>query len=106
MRKPASFDDAVIAILLVVVVALAVIMFVVVLPRAVKESDKALTQQEVRISEVWVENTVHGVTWYIASVIIDDTEQREFQFRSFEAFETWLASIRRSKKYILIEENL
>jgi len=106
VRKPIRFDDAVIAILLVVVVALAVFMFIVVLPRAVKESDKALTQQEVRISEVWPESTPHGVTWYIASVIIDDTEQREFQFRSFEALETWLASIRRSKKYILIEENL
>lgn len=106
MKKILRFDDAVIAILLVLVVAIAVIMLTVALPRAVKESDMALTQQEVRISEVWVENTMHGVTWYIASVIIDDTEQREFQFRSFEAFETWLASIRRSKKYILIEENL
>jgi hypothetical protein len=55
--------------------------------------------ETVTINETWVEDTIYQGKWFIVSLIIEETNQRQFQFRSIESADAWLKSLLASPKY-------
>jgi len=58
-----------------------------------------LEKETVTINETWVEDTYYNGKWFIVSLIIGETNQRQFQFRSIDSADAWLKSLLASPKY-------
>jgi hypothetical protein len=58
--------------------------------------------EKVFLNETWVEDTYYNGKWFIVSLIIGETNQRQFQFRSVDSADAWLKSLLESPKYDVV----
>jgi hypothetical protein len=58
-----------------------------------------IEQEAVVVNETWIEETYYNGKWFIVSLIIGETNQRQFQFRSIDSADSWLKSLLASPKY-------
>jgi hypothetical protein len=103
MKRNSSIRDIADKIFIVIAIILACLAMVILVFLVVKTLTPSqgveISIETVTINETWVEDTYYNGKWFIVSLIIGETNQRQFQFRSIDSADAWLKSLLASPKY-------
>jgi len=100
MKRKLDISDKVLLGAAAILACLAVILLIYLAVTALTPSQGVeISIETVTINETWVEDTYYNGKWFIVSLIIGETNQRQFQFRSIDSADAWLKSLLASPKY-------
>jgi hypothetical protein len=100
MKRKPDISDKVLLGVAVILACLALVILVFLTVKALTPGQEVVSPVEtVTINETWVEDTYYNGKWFIVSLIIGETNQRQFQFRSIDSADAWLKSLLASPKY-------
>jgi hypothetical protein len=99
MKSKMTGDIKVAYILIYAALAILIFLLMLLIVKADFRPVVDIPQETVTINETWVEDTYYNGKWFIVSLIIGETNQRQFQFRSIDSADAWLKSLLASPKY-------
>jgi len=99
MKRKMTGDIKLAYILIYAALAILIFLLMLLIVKADFRPVTAIQQETVTINETWVEDTYYNGKWFIVSLIIEETNQRQFQFRSIDSADSWLKSLLASPKY-------
>jgi hypothetical protein len=99
MKRKPNISDKVLLGAAIILACLALILLVYLSIAALTPSQEIVSVENVTINETWAEDTYYNGKWFIVSLIIGETNQRQFQFRSIDSADAWLKSLLASPKY-------